>query len=77
MTTLRTCRNPKCRAQTENACGYCTPCNAAIKRRHYLKKKGGGPIHTYARAEGAVASVPPPPPPGFDLRDLQLGRPWR
>lgn len=67
----RTCR--RCSTPTKLLNGYCSACNARLKRAT-RERIASGTARAYHR-EAADHSRPPPPPPGFDPRDLLTGRP--
>lgn len=63
-------RCPSCHATHNRKYPYCAPCTSDYFRAH----KPSGKHHAHHDAHDC--STPPPPPPGFNLRDLNTGRPW-
>lgn len=69
---------------TNNPVRECSKCGAAHQRKHALCKScvdeyrlnpGLTRRRAGRKAQEVTCSSAPPPPPGFDERDLTLGRP--
>lgn len=69
----RECR--RCDAPTTQRSGYCSACRSDVNRKSRARHVLGRYIPREYHIEASNGSKPPAPPPGFNPRDLYIGRP--